>query len=106
MMRSGPAVDDPMVLGWEEFLARGDGGDAVLDERLAALRPDTVSTFIYITLLTHSTGGYLVFGQLPDAWTLGGAVIVVLSGLYLFHRERITMRAAAVAMTAEAAKQR
>ncbi|HYT37879.1 MAG TPA: long-chain fatty acid--CoA ligase [Acidimicrobiia bacterium] len=47
MMRGAPAVDDPMVLGWDEFLARGDGGDADLDARLAALRPDTISTFIY-----------------------------------------------------------
>ncbi|MDQ1505860.1 MAG: long-chain acyl-CoA synthetase [Actinomycetota bacterium] len=47
MMKGGPAVDDPMVLGWEDFLARGDGSGGALDERLAALRPDTVGTYIY-----------------------------------------------------------
>ena len=47
MMRGAPAIDDPMVMGWDEFVARGDGSDGVLDERLAALRPDTVSTLIY-----------------------------------------------------------
>jgi drug/metabolite transporter (DMT)-like permease len=66
----------------------------------------TIAPFLYITLLTHSTAGYLVFGQVPDAWTLAGAVIVILSGLYLFQRERITARAASVAMTSEAAPQR
>lgn len=66
----------------------------------------TIAPFLYITLLTHSTAGYLVFGQVPDAWTLGGAVVVILSGLYLFQRERVTARAPAVAMTSEAAPQR
>lgn len=61
-----------------------------------------VVPFMYVTLLTHSAGGFLVFGQVPDAWTLGGAVIVILSGLYLFHRERITARAEAVAITSAA----
>jgi drug/metabolite transporter (DMT)-like permease len=66
----------------------------------------TIAPFLYITLLTHSTAGYLVFGQVPDAWTLAGAAIVILSGLYLFQRERATARAAAIAMTSEAAPQR
>jgi drug/metabolite transporter (DMT)-like permease len=65
-----------------------------------------IAPFLYITLLTHSTAGFLVFGQVPDAWTLGGAAIVIASGLYLFLRERVTVRAAAVAMTSEAAPQR
>ena len=66
----------------------------------------TIAPFLYITLITHSAAGYLVFGQVPDVWTLGGAAIVILSGLYLFQRERVTSRAAAVAMTSEAAPQR
>ncbi len=66
----------------------------------------TVAPFLYVTLITHSAAGYLVFGQVPDAWTLAGAAIVILSGLYLFQRERATQRAAAVAMTSEAVPQR
>ncbi len=65
-----------------------------------------VAPFLYISLLTHSTAGFLVFGQVPDQWTLAGAGVVILSGLYLLHRERTTARAAAVAMTTEAAPQR
>ena len=66
----------------------------------------TVAPFLYISLLTHSTAGFLVFGHVPDWWTLGGAAIVILSGLYLFQRERATLRAAAVTITSEAAPQR
>jgi drug/metabolite transporter (DMT)-like permease len=65
-----------------------------------------VAPFLYISLITHSTAGYLVFGHVPDAWTLSGAAIVILSGLYLFQRERATLRAAAVAITSEATPQR
>jgi S-adenosylmethionine uptake transporter len=32
--------------------------------------------------------GYLVFDHVPNEWTLGGAAIVIGSGLYLLYRER------------------
>jgi drug/metabolite transporter (DMT)-like permease len=66
----------------------------------------SLAPYLYISLLTHSTAGFLVFDQLPDRWTLIGAAIVIATGLYLLHRERTTARAAAVAMTTEAASQR
>jgi drug/metabolite transporter (DMT)-like permease len=66
----------------------------------------TIAPFLYISLITYTAAGYLAFGQVPDAWTLAGAGIVILSGLYLFQRERATQRAAAVAMTSEAVPQR
>jgi drug/metabolite transporter (DMT)-like permease len=36
-----------------------------------------------------TTLGYLVFHDVPNAWTIAGAGIVVASGLYLLHRERV-----------------
>jgi drug/metabolite transporter (DMT)-like permease len=33
-----------------------------------------------------------VFGDLPNRWTLTGAAIVVASGLYILHRERLTRK--------------
>ncbi|HYF53581.1 MAG TPA: DMT family transporter [Salinarimonas sp.] len=47
-----------------------------------------LSPFIYTQIVWMIAFGWLVFGQLPDAWTLGGAGIVVASGLYLLSRER------------------
>ena len=35
---------------------------------------------------------YLVFGDIPNRWTLAGAGIVIASGLYLIHRERAARR--------------
>jgi drug/metabolite transporter (DMT)-like permease len=66
----------------------------------------TLAPYLYVPLLTHSTAGFLVFGHVPDRWTLAGAGIVIATGLYLLHRELVTARAAAVAMTSEAASQR
>ncbi len=62
---------------------------------IAAFRYAPASTlmpFTYLGLLTHSSAGYLVFSQTPDAQTLAGAVIVVASGLYLLHREHVRQR--------------
>jgi drug/metabolite transporter (DMT)-like permease len=32
--------------------------------------------------------GYVLFGDLPDHWTLAGSLIVIASGLYLLSFER------------------
>jgi len=32
--------------------------------------------------------GYFAFGEFPDLWTWTGALIIVMSGLYIFYRER------------------
>jgi drug/metabolite transporter (DMT)-like permease len=36
--------------------------------------------------------GYLVFGDLPDAWMLAGGAVIVASGLYVFYREAVLGR--------------
>lgn len=47
-----------------------------------------LAPFIYLGLIWMSALGYLIFGDVPTLWTLSGAGIVILSGLYLFARER------------------
>jgi len=49
----------------------------------------TIAPFVYFGLMTHSIAGFLIFGDLPDRWTLVGATIVISSGLYLLHREQV-----------------
>jgi drug/metabolite transporter (DMT)-like permease len=48
-----------------------------------------LSPFIYTQLLWMTLLGFLVFGDVPDHWTLAGGLIVVGSGLYLVSRERV-----------------
>ena len=48
-----------------------------------------LAPFSYTQLLWVSILGYLIFGEVPDIWTVTGAAFIVGSGLYTAHRERI-----------------
>jgi drug/metabolite transporter (DMT)-like permease len=39
--------------------------------------------------------GYVLFGDWPDMLTFVGAAVVIASGLYLLHRERVVHRRSA-----------
>ncbi len=59
----------------------------VLAHRLAPaslLAPISYTQLPWVTI-----GGYLVFDNLPDQWTMVGATIIIASGLYTAHRERV-----------------
>jgi len=49
-----------------------------------------IAPFLYLQLLSMVAFGYVIFNDLPDVWTLVGSSIIVASGVYLFHRERMT----------------
>ena len=58
---------------------------------IMALRTGDISAvapFRYLALLWAMLLGYLIFGDVPDAMMITGAAVIVLSGLYAFHRER------------------
>jgi drug/metabolite transporter (DMT)-like permease len=48
-----------------------------------------LAPFSYTQLLWVSILGFLIFGEVPDVWTVTGAVFIVASGLYTAHREHI-----------------
>jgi drug/metabolite transporter (DMT)-like permease len=54
-----------------------------------------VAPFRYTSLLWAIALGLLVFGDLPDGWTIIGSAIVVGAGLFTLLRERALRRAAA-----------
>jgi drug/metabolite transporter (DMT)-like permease len=47
-----------------------------------------LAPFIYLGLIWMSFAGFFIFGDVPTLWTLSGAAVVIVSGLYLFGRER------------------
>ena len=47
-----------------------------------------VSPFRYTILIWAIILGFVVFGDVPDGWTLFGSAIVILMGIYTFYRER------------------
>ena len=48
-----------------------------------------LAPFSYSQLLWVSMLGFLIFGEVPDIWTVTGAAFIVASGLYTAHRERL-----------------
>jgi drug/metabolite transporter (DMT)-like permease len=48
-----------------------------------------LAPFSYTQLLWVSLLGFMVFGEVPDVWTVTGAAFIVASGLYTAHRERV-----------------
>jgi drug/metabolite transporter (DMT)-like permease len=48
-----------------------------------------LAPFSYTQLLCVSILGFFIFGEVPDIWTITGAIFIVASGLYTAHRERV-----------------
>jgi drug/metabolite transporter (DMT)-like permease len=51
-----------------------------------------VASFRYTLLIWGGLAGYLVFGDVPDWWSIIGAALIVACGLYTFHREAVRRR--------------
>jgi drug/metabolite transporter (DMT)-like permease len=51
-----------------------------------------VAPFRYSQMLYAMLFGYLVFAEVPDHAMVIGATVIVLSGIYAFHRERVRHR--------------
>ena len=49
----------------------------------------TLAPLHYLKMVSAVSFSYLVFGNLPNLLTLTGVVVIVGSGLYIFHRERL-----------------
>lgn len=83
---------EPTPEAWR-FLAllsvTGATGHLLLIKALECAPASTLQPFNYTLLVWATVMGYLVFGNLPDLWTVVGAAIVVASGLYTILRERI-----------------
>lgn len=83
-----------MPQGWLEIVLLaslglfGAGGHLLLVRASRLASASKVAPFVYSQLLWMTLFGFVVFGDLPDGWTLTGAVIICLSGLYIMNRER------------------
>lgn len=59
---------------------------------LDAAQAVVVAPVQYSLLIWGTFYGFVVFGQLPDAWTWIGALIIVATGLYTLNRERMALK--------------
>jgi drug/metabolite transporter (DMT)-like permease len=51
-----------------------------------------LAPFSYVQLLWATAYGFAIFGNLPDLWMAVGAAVIIASGVYTAHRERIRSR--------------
>ena len=80
----------PTVGGWLKMAALGllaGGGQFAMIKAFAAAPAAVVAPFNYTGLVWAAVLGFAVFGDVPDAWTVVGAGLIIAGGLYIFHRE-------------------
>ena len=66
----------------------GTAGHICLIRALTLGEASLVAPFIYTNLMFTTTWGFVLFGNLPDFWTIVGALIIVAAGIYVWARER------------------
>ena len=66
----------------------GTAGHICLIRALTLGEASLVAPFIYTNLLFTTIWGLVLFGNFPDFWTIGGALIIVAAGVYVWARDR------------------
>jgi drug/metabolite transporter (DMT)-like permease len=82
----------PDTAGWA--LLAGSGlmggiGHLCLIKALQLAPASVVAPFSYSSLVWATLFGLIIWGEWPDLWTWVGAALIIGSGLYIFHRERV-----------------
>ena len=68
------------------------GAHFLLIERFRWAEAALLAPFKYANMIWAVIFGFIIWGDLPDAWTLSGAGFVVACGLYIVHRETVRTR--------------
>lgn len=61
---------------------------SLLPQAIQRIDVSLVGSFVYVAFPWGIFYGYFIFQDVPDRWTLLGAVIIITSGLFLIYRER------------------
>ncbi|PWC66094.1 S-adenosylmethionine uptake transporter [Azospirillum sp. TSH7] len=72
--------------------AIGAGAQVLLTQAFRRAPPAVVAPFEYTGMVWASLFGWLVFGDLPTAPVIAGAMVIIGSGLYILHRETLVAR--------------
>ena len=58
-------------------------------ETFRFVQVSVVAPFKYIVLIWAAAAGFWLFGEIPDLYTVLGAMLIVAGGLYVVHREQL-----------------
>jgi drug/metabolite transporter (DMT)-like permease len=80
------------VQGWDWILLAVSGvlfaaGQLLLIEAFARAPAAALAPFTYVQIVAATAFGIVVFGEVPDAWTLSGTALVILAGVYVLRRQ-------------------
>lgn len=84
-----PDFTDWSMMPW--FLAGGLGYAVALSlipQALQRINASLVGALLYSVFIWGIIYGYFIFGDTLDLWTSIGAIIIILSGIYLIYREK------------------
>ncbi len=106
-----PTLDPQMPAGLEWVWLFGVGAAAAVAHLMMtfALRfapSATLAPLHYLEIVSAAILGYVIFSDFPNALTWTGIGIIVLSGLYIIHRERVNARRGSVTLPAVAPRRR
>jgi len=82
----------PTPYGWLLLAAAGllgALGHTIYSRAFVYAPAGTLQPFTYLMLVFAVIFGWLIFDHLPDMWTFLGSGLIVGSGLYALHRERL-----------------
>jgi drug/metabolite transporter (DMT)-like permease len=89
-MLSGGSWQAPDASGWLLFLLAGSCSVIAWIGIIGGYRraaPALLAPFEYTALIGGAIAGYLIWDELPDRWTVGGATTIIASGLFVVYRE-------------------
>ena len=78
------AISVALICGIAGF---GTVGQLCLIRAFSAGEAAMLAPYSYIGLVFSALWGALMFAELPDVWTICGALVIVGAGLYVWHRE-------------------
>ena len=84
----------PAAWGWMVAISLlGAGAHFALTKAMEFAEAAAVQPYSYTLLVWATVLGALFYGDIPDAWTFAGAALIVGSGLYTWHRDRVEAQA-------------
>ncbi|MDR0810559.1 MAG: DMT family transporter, partial [Gemmobacter sp.] len=93
-----PGIWQPIAAGdiWKFLLigVQGSIGQFFLIHAFTRAEASAIAPFGYAAILFATGWGIALFGEWPDGWTVAGALVITMAGLYVWSREMRAARAA------------
>jgi len=65
----------------------GTAGQLFLIRAFSLGEAAMLAPYVYFSLVFAAIWGFLFFAEIPDLWTVAGALVIAGAGLYVWHRE-------------------